>query len=68
MNLPTLYGQNIYLFRCESFMADGMGLGSTTLHYLAVRQAMVSVLPENGFQGAIKPQGSPFSKRVLSLT
>ena len=40
MNSPTFYG---YSFCCESFMADRTGIGSTTLHYLAVRQAMVSV-------------------------
>ena len=33
----------LYSFRCESFMADRTGLGSTTLHYLAVQQAIVSV-------------------------
>ena len=33
----------IYSFSCESFMADRMGLHGTTLHYLAVHQAMVSV-------------------------
>ena len=32
----------IYLFHYESFMADRMGLGSTTLHYLAVWLAIVS--------------------------
>ena len=30
-------------YSCDSFMADRMGLDSTTLHYLAVRKAMVSV-------------------------
>ena len=30
-------------YHCESFMADRTGLGGTTLHYLAIRQAMVSV-------------------------
>jgi len=33
----------IYFFSCKSFMADRTGLDSTTLHYLAVRQAMVSI-------------------------
>ena len=33
----------IYLFGCESFMADITGLGGTTLDYLAVQQAMVSI-------------------------
>ena len=42
MNLPTLHGQNI-LVQCDSFMADRMGLDGTTLHYLPVQQAMVSV-------------------------
>ena len=61
----------IYLFCCESFMADRTVLGSTTLHYQPVWQAMVSVFRtyiqksrrhtlENGFQGAIKRQGGPF--------
>ena len=40
MNWPMLYG---YLFGCESFMADKMGLDGTRLHYLAVQQAMVSI-------------------------
>ena len=30
-------------FCCESFMADRTGLDSTTLHYLAVRQALISI-------------------------
>ena len=45
MNSPTLY-----LFSCESFMADKMGLCSTTLHYLAIWQAMVSLLRERTFE------------------
>ena len=40
MNSPTLYG---YSFCCKSFMDDRMGLGNTTLHYLEVHQAMVSI-------------------------
>ena len=70
-------------FSCESFMTDRAGLDGTTLYYLAVQRAMVSVhrpvhseitltylltwhwswplyTPKNGFQGAIKRQGSPF--------
>ena len=40
MNSPTLYGQ-IQSFKCDSFyMGD---LDGTTLHYLAVRKAMVSL-------------------------
>ena len=33
----------IYLFSCDSYMADRMGLDGTRLHYLAVRKAMVSI-------------------------
>ena len=32
-----------YSFGCENLMTNRLGLGSTTLHYLAIRQAMVSV-------------------------
>ena len=42
MNLPRFI-ERIYLFSYESFMADRTGLDSTMLHYLAERQAMVSV-------------------------
>ena len=42
MNLPTLHGQNI-LVQCECFMDNRMGLDGTTLHYLPIQQAMVSV-------------------------
>ena len=34
---------NIYLFSCESFMADRTKLDGTTLHYLAAPQVMLSV-------------------------
>ena len=33
----------IYSFGCKRLIADRTGLGSTTLHYLAARQAMMSV-------------------------
>ena len=33
----------IYLFGCDGFMADIVGLGNTMLHYLAVQQAMVNI-------------------------
>ena len=32
-----------YSFGCENLMTNRLGLGSTTVHYLAIRQAMVSV-------------------------
>ena len=34
---------NILVQSRKSFMAEGMGLDSTMLHYLAVQRAMVSV-------------------------
>ena len=41
---PRFIDRNIYSFSHESFyVADRTGLVSTTLHYLAVQQAMVSV-------------------------
>ena len=40
MNSPTLYGQ-IQSFKCDSFYMGG--LDSSTLHYLAVRKAIVSL-------------------------
>ena len=43
MNSSTLYGQNILIRLQKLYMADRMGLGGTTLHYLAVWQVMVSV-------------------------
>ena len=42
MNSPTLYGQNI-LIQLQNFMTNRTGLGSTTLHYLSERQAVVSI-------------------------
>ena len=43
-NTRPRFMDRIYSFRCESFMADRTGLGSTTLYYLAVRLAVVIVL------------------------
>ena len=40
---PFFNSGELCSFTCESFMADRTGLGSTTLHYVAVWQVMVSV-------------------------